>query len=235
MSVDDAMDFLIDCLHRPRPTGYATYGYDLYLPNIAVAYRKEIEVSREHEQSLYDSPQTKEMSQAFLDAAWELCRRGILRPSVARFGAQGVGDGNGYSLTSLGRDWIADPERSPMATGRMPQLFGGLSRRLGPGFLQRANEAVQCHTQGTYLACCAMCGAAAEFSSPRYRHCARWRSSGTGALSDFARTTGDDRSYNWPSPQGHLGALSECYAVVVVLAGRCGAWSRIYDIRNRSA
>jgi hypothetical protein len=43
-------------------------------------------------------------------------------------------------------------------------VFDRLSQRFGPGFLQRATEAVQCHTFGVYIACCAMCGAAAESS-----------------------------------------------------------------------
>lgn len=162
MNIDDALSFLTDYLRAPRATSYATFGYDVYLPNVVVAFRKEIEASTEHEQSLYDSPRTREISAAFLDAAWDLCRRGILRPSVTRFGGQGAGDGNGYSLTVFGRRWIAGAGALLVAPGRMPHLFGTLAGRLGSGFLQRANEAVQCHALGTYLACCAMCGAAAE-------------------------------------------------------------------------
>jgi hypothetical protein len=162
MHFDDATSFLIDYLRAPRKTGYATYGYDVYLPNVVVAFRKEIEASSEHDSSLYGGARTREMSWAFFDAAWDLCRRGILRPSVARFGDQGVSDGNGYSLTAFGREWIVGAGASLVAPGRMPQLFGMLSGRLGTGFLQRASEAVQCHKLGTYLACCAMCGAAAE-------------------------------------------------------------------------
>jgi hypothetical protein len=41
-------------------------------------------------------------------------------------------------------------------------MFNKLSERLGSRFLQRASEAVQCHTFGAYIGCCAMCGAAAE-------------------------------------------------------------------------
>jgi hypothetical protein len=42
------------------------------------------------------------------------------------------------------------------------KLFEALSSNFGQSFLQRANEAVQCHRFSAYLACCAMCGAAAE-------------------------------------------------------------------------
>jgi len=35
-------------------------------------------------------------------------------------------------------------------------------RVLGRGFEQRATEAASCHQSGNFIACCAMCGAAAE-------------------------------------------------------------------------
>jgi hypothetical protein len=41
-------------------------------------------------------------------------------------------------------------------------MFQAMSGRLGRGFLQRANEAVRCHSFIAYLASCAMCGASAE-------------------------------------------------------------------------
>lgn len=44
----------------------------------------------------------------------------------------------------------------------MTELFRGFASNLGAGFVQRASEAGQCHNFGAYLACCAMCGAAAE-------------------------------------------------------------------------
>lgn len=47
-------------------------------------------------------------------------------------------------------------------SSRLGQLFDKLSDKLGRGFSQRANEAVKCHGLGANLACCAMCGAAAE-------------------------------------------------------------------------
>jgi hypothetical protein len=45
---------------------------------------------------------------------------------------------------------------------RISQLFEKLSERLGSGFLQRATEAAHCYAFDVYVACCAMCGAAAE-------------------------------------------------------------------------
>jgi len=64
----------------------------------------------------------------------------------------------------IGRSWIEQgaPDVFLVDPDRLSQLFDKLSPRFGPGFLQRANEAVRCHRFGAYLGCCAMCGAAAE-------------------------------------------------------------------------
>jgi hypothetical protein len=88
-----------------------------------------------------------------------------LRPSVRLSGGQSdSGTGAGYSVTSLGFEWIATVG-GPLFLGdpgRLVGLFGPFSSKFGAGFLQRANEAAQCHAFGMYLGACAMCGAAAE-------------------------------------------------------------------------
>jgi hypothetical protein len=131
------------------------------------AYLREKEHTPENPNPFCPGPRAAESSPLFFEAAWHLCRRGILRPRVKEFGAQATPDGAsgyGYCLTKHGRRWInqgasavflADPDR-------LSQMFNKLSERLGSGFLQRASEAVQCHTFGAYIGCCAMCGAAAE-------------------------------------------------------------------------
>ena len=91
----------------------------------------------------------------------------VPRPGVRRLGEQATPDGasgNGFCLTTLGRRWIEQGAAAFVVAehGRLGELFERLSARLGPGFLQRANEAIVCHAFGAYLACCAMCGAAAE-------------------------------------------------------------------------
>jgi hypothetical protein len=106
-----------------------------------------------------------DLSPSFLEAAWYLCRRGILRPGIKKFGAQpDGGTGNGYCVTTLGRRWIEEGAPAVFVANpdRLSQLFDKLSEQLGPGFLQRASEAVQCYAFGAYIGCCAMCGAAAE-------------------------------------------------------------------------
>ena len=59
--------------------------------------------------------------------------------------------------------WSADPRfHIPTKPGRLATILAGFSTKFGPGFDQRAQEAVKCYSALTYLACCAMCGAAAE-------------------------------------------------------------------------
>jgi hypothetical protein len=164
LHIDDATTFLVDFLRRPRSSAFGSYGYEIYLPNVVVAYVTEIEKLPEHLSSIRDGPRPRELSPYFYDAAWDLCRRGVLRPSVKVFGGQAVGEGEGYSITELGRSWLANhpPGAMIMEPGRLGQVFLNLSTKLGKGFLQRANEATRCHAFGLNLSCCAMSGAATE-------------------------------------------------------------------------
>src|SRR5579871_6528556 len=107
-TIDDAMSFLVDYLRTPRKSnGYSAYGYDVFLPNVVMAFIDEIECSTEHPSTLYSGGRSRELSPAFFEAAWELCRRGLLRPGVPHFGAQGEPSGAGYSLTKKGREWLS--------------------------------------------------------------------------------------------------------------------------------
>lgn len=165
--VDDAIAFIVEFAEHPRNDGYSTYGYELYMPQVIAAYIKEVEHSTDHPTHIHNSPRVVELSPIFYEAGWELCRRGILRPGLKRMGLQATEDGasgNGYSLTSRGREWLSRRADALLVIepSRLSQLFGKLSERLGAGFIQRANEAVLCHGFAAYLACCAMCGAAAE-------------------------------------------------------------------------
>jgi hypothetical protein len=165
MTVDDAANFLVDFILRPRAAdGYPSFGYEIYLPNVIAAFLKEVEKSTEHESRLRDCTRARELSPYFYDAAWELCRRGVLRPSTKNSAGQAGVEGNGYSVTGLGRMWLESGAVLPILvdSNRLGELFRSLAARLGDGFLQRAAEAVRCHSFGAYLASCAMCGAAAE-------------------------------------------------------------------------
>jgi hypothetical protein len=69
-----------------------------------------------------------------------------------------------YSITVAGRDWLKNSTTRyvPTAPGRYLECLKNPGKVLGAGFLQRAGEAAGCHTYENHLACCAMCGAAAE-------------------------------------------------------------------------
>lgn len=166
--VDDAIQFLISYLREPRSRSEgASYGYDLYIPNVCRAFATNVE--RISSQTPFDiDTRIPELSAVFYEAAWELCRRGIIRPGVRKHQEQVTEDGsggNGYSLTSMGRAWLARSEDAvfiPVEPSRVAEIIGRFRERFGEGFFQKAQEAVRCHSATTYLASCAMCGAAAE-------------------------------------------------------------------------
>jgi len=50
----------------------------------------------------------------------------------------------------------------PTEPERFGEMLARYRRRFGPAFQERAQEAIRCYGAHAYLACCAMCGAAAE-------------------------------------------------------------------------
>lgn len=110
----------------------------------------------------------KSLSVGFYAAAWTLCRRGILRPGITMWGKQSTEKGNagdGYSLTPFGQEWIikgGDFDYVPSEPGRFSNLLNKYGSIFGVGFKERSQEAVRCYGAHAFLACCAMCGAAAE-------------------------------------------------------------------------
>lgn len=97
------------------------------------------------------------------EAAWDLVGRGILRPSAEAGGAAFTG--THFALTAYGRRWLDSAsgfEVFPTEYGRFGRLLASHAPHFGPGFHARGQEAVRCYQAHTYLACCAMCGAAAE-------------------------------------------------------------------------
>jgi hypothetical protein len=99
----------------------------------------------------------------YFDAAWALVRRGVLRPAPVPQGADVSTVGTTFAVTSYGRAWL---ERAgdvlPADAGRQGQLLAAHGARLGAGYHARSQEAVACYHAQAYLACCVMCGAAAE-------------------------------------------------------------------------
>lgn len=165
--IDDALRFIIGCIRHPQTEGYSTFGYEVFLPIVVHRYMKEVCQVTDHG-FLANDPRAIALSPAFYEAGWELCRRGILRPGIRRMGAQGTAEGasgDGYSITQFGRSWLAaGSEELSFSTdpSRFSQIAERFRSRLGEGYFQRAQEAARCHFSMAYLACCVMCGAAAE-------------------------------------------------------------------------
>jgi hypothetical protein len=166
LTIDDAIGIIIDQI-KNAPDQLRQYGYEVWLPLVIYAHLRKAQPSVAQTQ-MAAAPVIQELSPIFYAAGWELARRGILRPGVWRQGEQVTESGpagDGYTLTPLGRQWLAaaDPLLFvPMEPSRLGAMLAGFARLFGPGFNQRAQEAVKCNFATAHLACCAMCGAAAE-------------------------------------------------------------------------
>lgn len=174
MQQDDAISYIVASL-RGQGSGKdhcSGYGYGLYLPHLLKGYVWQVEGLQKKGNHLWDSSEmlgrTIELSSVFYGAAWELCRRGIIRPGIWRIDAQSTSDGgsgNGYSVTPFGKTWLEESHDDtfvPTEPERFGQLLARHKERFGPAFQARSQEAIRCYGAHAYLACCAMCGAAAE-------------------------------------------------------------------------
>lgn len=165
-SVEDAADFLVDRL-REKPPATAAYGYDLWISHVT-DYYAQMSVPREpghHGPSYEWQSVSAAVSPPFMDAAWQLCRLGVLRPGIRQLGQQTVTDGAGYSITEFGRTWLAEhasPAYIPTDPGRMASLLTQRQDLFGEVYVLRASDAARCYSAHAYYACCAMIGAAAE-------------------------------------------------------------------------
>lgn len=163
LSQADAAALLVRLLRAPDHGNYAAYGYGIYLPALLRVHLEEQGI-RHHDQELH----LREMMPALYAAAWDLCRRGILRPGVHSYGAQATPDGasgNGYTITPFGDQWLAEADKDefvPTEPERFAEMLAPYRGRYGPSFQERAQEAIRCYGAHAYLACCTMCGAAAE-------------------------------------------------------------------------
>jgi len=170
LRIDDAIDFLVRHLAEkfgpssasPATTIQCARQYDIEIQHVARAYW----LPRGHDTLAASQGQLEPFSRPFSDAAWYLCRIGVLRPGEKEpfQGIRGPAwDGGGFSLTQFGREWVvSDVRRPPLEPDRFGEVMQPLAGRFGPGFLQRALEAASCYRTANYLACCAMTGASAE-------------------------------------------------------------------------
>jgi len=169
-SLEDALLFIVKYLRDPETRrhtgGWVDYGYELYVPKVLAAY---CHVTYRRDPSFSaDEMVARALAPPFLDAAWELCRRGILRPGIKTLNLQATSDGSagaGFSITPFGRVWLNEPEHEtfvPTEPERFAKLLEPYRERFGSGFHERAQQALRCYGAHAYLASCAMCGAAAE-------------------------------------------------------------------------
>lgn len=159
--MEDASKLLIEFLREQDHGSFGQYGYELYLPALLITYFRK--------KGFHDTDQKlRELSPIFYDAAWELCRRGILRPGVKHHGAQATAagaSGDGYTITPFGRVWLQEANQDdfvPTEPERFGEILEQYKSKFGTGFHERAQQAIRCYGAHAYLACCAMCGAAAE-------------------------------------------------------------------------
>jgi hypothetical protein len=164
LDADDALEFLLASL-KQNPDGYrGNTNFGIYMPNVVNEFCARVI----RDATLAHRQESEAIYLAFYDAAWQLCRMGIFRPSAWCPKGQmtaGPESGDGYSLTGYGRRWLAEWDAEgffPTDPDRYIQVLANRSAPLGSGFLQRSHEAAKCYKSTAYIACCAMCGAAAE-------------------------------------------------------------------------
>jgi hypothetical protein len=172
MHYEDAIKFLIERL-RTQPDGFLKNQneteFDVYIPRVVQLFLFEQTEDRNFFNNLDNCRLEKHWPTwvAFYDAGAELCRRGIFRLGrrlAKGFGRQAYELEECYTITAAGREWLANSTARyiPVAPSRYLDALRNPGKLLGEGFLQRAGEAAGCHAHENHLACCAMCGAAAE-------------------------------------------------------------------------
>ncbi|MCC7427244.1 MAG: hypothetical protein IT557_10080 [Alphaproteobacteria bacterium] len=166
-TIDEAIAFIVERLRVPvgKP-GYGTLsqnGYDVFIDKTVQSYLESVALipGQRMLPGAHLTPAAQEVGQKFLDAAWELCRRGMFRPSTRYVNAMGADGGRGYSLTGYGEEWVRSGQ-VPMSRSAMLKVLTEHHDLLGDAFVQRAIEALECFNTGMFLAACAMAGAAAE-------------------------------------------------------------------------
>jgi hypothetical protein len=100
--------FLDEILNHRTDVGFGkSYDFDLYLP-----WMMDWVLNVPGDKEDQEVTPTHDLEIIYMDAAWELCQEGLLRPGPRSTSGEGTGGayGKGYSLTPKGRDWIAEFE-----------------------------------------------------------------------------------------------------------------------------
>lgn len=177
MSDEEASTLIISYLRRGKKSQHPFsegFAFDVYIPNVVTEYLDVLqqESLQQHPQQGMTNYELDHVtnSQPFYDAAWNLCIRGILRPGVLEHNSTPQRHRTfivnaGYHLTTYGREWLdntAQDECLPTEYKRFSELLVAHTSRYGAAYQARSQEAARCYRARTYLACCVMCGAAAE-------------------------------------------------------------------------
>ena len=168
MRAEDAQDVIVDQLSRLgvgrdfRGNRTGSHNADVWIPDLAWRYWQPLLPPS----GLMDvSHLAHDQLTPFYDAAWDLCRIGVLRPGVfAPVGQEtAAAIGDQFVITEFGHKWLkAAPQRPVLAPTRLGEMLQALGDRFGAGYAQRITEAVKTYRAQNYLSTCTMTGAAAE-------------------------------------------------------------------------
>ena len=156
---DDFVAFALQSLRAPKKPGENDRQCDLYAQYVGYAWCVQ------HEGGAPDRDRESQITAVAMETAWELVRRGFLRPGGRSYPDGNAADPARFTLTARGREWLASADESHfivMQPGALAQALVGFQKRYGDGYVQRAQEALRCREADAWLATCAMCGAAAE-------------------------------------------------------------------------
>lgn len=170
ITVDDAQQFMVNSLfdlqrqNQFDKNRLDNLGFDLSLDVLIKKY-----LNMDH-RVIPSSERAQKIEQNFVpfcEAAWDLCRKGILRPGKHVLGGGSLVQeiGAGFSITQYGHEWLTRSEINdllPADPNRLIQLFDAFQLLFGKNYFRRAKEAMSCYQTGNFLACCVMCGAATE-------------------------------------------------------------------------
>lgn len=107
LNTDEALNYILKWLREPGPAMHGQHGYHATIVSLAEHYVREV-LGKQHPDTV-ENEDTYSVSTALYDAAWELARRGIVRPSVQnsfmQFAAYNAA-GGGFTLTAIGAEWL---------------------------------------------------------------------------------------------------------------------------------
>ncbi|MBX3072872.1 hypothetical protein KF728_12795 [Candidatus Obscuribacterales bacterium] len=160
---EDAYVFIIECLKNERRRIHDN-SHDVSAVKLLELFQQERRVQENNDRL----DVTRLVSGKLLSALWQMCLRGILRPSVSNLNWTAAPDhvhGAGYSVTEQGEEWLKDSARDAymrVTSKSFARLLEGFESPFGRGYRERAMDAILAFDAGAFLACCAMCGAACE-------------------------------------------------------------------------